>query len=187
MRNSWMVLMVVLTALMTGFTGCTPTDPLVEVKKLESENKIREAREVYAKYVESSGDQKISRDYIKFLLRNNQLHFFRDQVRDHLRRFPNDTEVKNLEYEHYVDLATSAEKRGDFSDAIDYITNHLLSPDFRDYKIWEGRICNILLKWYESGKKSDNQNLMKKVLLDMENLGCAPLAATLREQDGLQK
>ncbi|CAM2008288.1 hypothetical protein [Acanthopleuribacter pedis] len=185
MKNGWIALMVGLTALMMSFSGCVPQDPMVEIRKLESQKKIREAKDKFEAYLGSKEDQNVSREYVKFLHRNNQLQFFRDQAREHLAKFPDDTDIKELQYEHFKDLAVSSEQRGDFGDAIRYITKHLLSPDFPEHKDWESRLCNVLLKWYNSGKENNNKNLMGKVLLDMENLGCENLAKTLRKQDGL--
>ncbi|QTD47546.1 hypothetical protein [Sulfidibacter corallicola] len=96
-----------------------------------------------------------------------------------MNKHPDDVEIKNLEYDHYADLAESSERTGDYPNAIQYIVQKLLSPDYRDHRRWEGRLGDILRKWYKEAEEQGDINLQKKVLTDMIALGFTNLAESL--------
>ena len=162
--------------------GCSQRDYSAEIKQLVDDNKIRNAKVLYKEWVEKERNPNIEREYIQFLFDHKQYRDFDNTAKDYLSRYPQDSEVKNLRFDYYALLAGASEREGRYGDALFYITQHLLSPDYRDYRRWESRQGTVLKKWYEYAEKDDDPAERRKVLVQMRNLGFDNLAKSLNPE-----
>lgn len=162
--------------------GCSQRDYQSEIKAAISQDNIREAKDLYKEWVDAEDNPNIEREYIRFLFENKQYRDFDRAISDYLATYPEDSEIKNLRFDYYAKLATDAEEQGYYGDALHYIVNFLLSPDFRDYRRWEDRQTAVLKKWYEEEAKKKNEDGIRKVLVNMMNLGFENMAKSLNPE-----
>ena len=159
--------------------GCSGTDPQQEIADLIAANKIVEAKTKYEALVESSDNPVIERQFINFLYEHRHYRDFLTRAEGFMKRYPDDTEIKTMIFDYYGMLATDAEKRGDYADAMAYIVSKLLSPDYRDYRKWESKQTSLFNKWYESAKAKGDTNAQRDVLTRMIALGFENMAQSL--------
>ncbi len=159
--------------------ACSGSDSMEEINALIDAGKIPQAKMKYKEMVEDSGQQSLYRQYIHFLHDQNQYLDFRREVSAYLREYPDDKELRLLQFQHYAQLATDAERQGNYALALDYIVTRLLSTDFPDYKQWENRQTTVLSKWFEAAKEKEDLNMQKEVLIQMRNLGFENLAKSV--------
>lgn len=159
--------------------SCSSGDPMEEIDTLISQKKYTEAKEKFQKVVDNGAGPAVERRYIEFLYERNLYRDFDKQIKHYLDAYPNDKEVRNLQFEYYAKLASAAEQQGNYQDAMFYIVAHLLSPDYRDYRKWENRQSTILRKWFESAAEKGNEADKKKAITQMINLSFGNLAKTL--------
>jgi hypothetical protein len=152
------------------------------VKAAINAENVREAKKLYKEWVEAENNPNIEREYIRFLFENKQYRDFDRAVTSYLQSYPEDSEIKNIRFDYYAKLAADAEEQGYYGDALHYIVNFLLSPDFRDYRRWESRQVTVLKKWYEDQEAKKDEAGMRKVLNNMVNLGFENMAKSLNPQ-----
>lgn len=172
-------IMLLCSTLFLVLAACSQRDYQSEIDAAISQDNVRQAKELYKAWVEAEDNPNIEREYIRFLFENKQYRDFDRVVSTYLRTYPEDTEIKNLRFDYYAKLAGDAEEQGYYGDAIHYIVNYLLSPDFRDYRRWEDRQVTILKKWYEEEEKKKDQAAMRKVIQNTINLGFENLAKSM--------
>lgn len=161
--------------------SCGGQDPMAEVNALIAEGKVPQAKIAYQKLVEKEQDPNLERKYIQFCFEHEQYRDFDRSAIDYLSRYPQDTEVKNLQFEYYAILAKNAERQKDYALALEYVVQKLLNDEYADFEKWEGRQTTLLNKWYEHEKKSNDEEGMKEALITMRNLGFDNLAMDLDE------
>lgn len=159
--------------------GCQSDDPIAEIDQLIAEQKYSEANKKYKEVVDAGADAATQRRYIEFLYERKLYRDFDKRIKQYLNAFPNDTEVRNFQFEYYAKLANAAEQQGNYQDAMFYIVTYLLSPDFTDYRKWEGRQTTVLRKWYQSAAEKNNEADKKKAITQMINLSFENLAKTM--------
>ena len=159
--------------------GCTGNDPQQEIADLVAANKIVEAKTKYEELVESKDNPVVERQFINFLYEHRHYRDFLTRAEGFLRRYPEDSEIQTMIYDYYGMLATDAEKRGDYADAMSYIVAKLLSPEYRDYRKWESRQTSLFNKWYEAAKSKNDVNMQRDVLTQMIVLGFENMAQNL--------
>ena len=161
------------------FAACQQSDPVQEINDLVAQNKLRDAKIKYRELVEQTDNPNVWRDYIHFLYENKQYVDFDRECASYLRKYPDDVETMNLNFEYYAKLAGEAERQKDFESAMFYIVTHLLSPDFKDYRKWESRQATVLRKWFQDARDKNDITEQKKVLSEMINLKFENLAKSL--------
>ena len=159
--------------------ACSKPDPMQEIDALVAENKIVPAKKKFKELVESESNPDLERQYIRFLWDHRQYRDFIKYAETHLRQYPDDSEIKHLEFEYYAKLAMDAERQEDFATALGYIVSKLLSPDYQNYRKWESRQTTVFKKWFNKAKESDDIVMQKKVLVQMKYLGFDNLAQSL--------
>lgn len=170
------------SSLLLLLVACSQRDYESEIKAAISEDNIREAKTLYREWVDAEKNPNIEREYIRFLFENKQYRDFDRAISSYLQTYPEDSEIKNLRFEYYAKLAADSEEQGYYGDAIHYIVNYLLSPDFRDYRRWEGRQVIILKKWYEKAEGEKDDAEMRKIVSNTVNLGFDNLAKTMNPE-----
>lgn len=162
--------------------ACGGNDPLAEVNALIAEGKVPQAKLKFQELVEKEQDPNLDRQFILFCYEHKQYRDFSRMIQDYKRRFPEDVEIKQLEFEYYAILAKNAERQKDFSGALQYVVNKLLDPDYADMAKWEGRQTDILTKWYNHGKENNDEAEMMRALVTMRNLEFTNLAMDLDKE-----
>lgn len=150
-----------------------------EIDKLIAQGEIAAAKQKFRDYSAAEDNPNIERAYIQFLYEHDQYIDFKNSVVTYLNKYPEDTEIKQLEFEYYAKLAADAERIGDYGTAIDYIVKKLLVPEFRDNKRWESRQTTIFRKWYEETKAKGDRVEQERIMTLMRNLGFENLARTI--------
>lgn len=170
----------VFIAVLLILTGCQSDDPVAEIDQLIADKNYSQANQKYKELVDSGkADPAIQRRYIEFLYERKLFRDFAKRIKNYLAAFPNDTEVRNMQFEYYAKLANAAEQQGNYQDAMFYIVTHLLSPDYTDYRKWEARQTTVLRKWYQTAAEKNNEADKKKAITQMINLSFENLARTM--------
>ena len=159
--------------------ACGGKDPMAEVNALIAEGKVPQANVVFKEMVEREQDPNLERKYVQFCFEHKQYRDFARAVSDYIARYPEDVELKNLQFEYYAILAQNAERTKDYAMALEYIVQKLLNVDYADHTKWEARQTTILTKWYQHEKEKDNDTGMRKALATMRNLGFGNLGKDL--------
>lgn len=166
-----------LSLLALGFLwSCSNGDQMKKIKELESAGEIQESKKLFKEYADRSGNPNVEREFIMFLYRHEQFYDFRNAVTPYLQRHADDTEIRNLRFDYFARLARDADRVGNYEDAIKYISEHLLKPEYLDAEKWESKQTVILRKWYqaeaESGDAARQTYVLKKIKeLGLDNLG----------------
>jgi len=174
-----MLLRLLLVAVVLVVVGCNGGDPQEEIDQLIAQGDYIQAKEKFQELVDGGAGPAVERRYIEFLYERQLFRDFAKQIKHYLDEYPNDKEVRNLEFEYYARLAQDAERMGNYQDAMFYIVTHLLSPDYRDYRKWESRQTTVLRKWYEDAAANNDEANKKKAITQMINLSFENLARTL--------
>ena len=159
--------------------GCATEDPMKKVNALIAEGKVAQAKVEFQKVVDAEQDSNLERKFVIFCFEHKQYRDFTRLVQSYLSRYPDDTELKNLQYEYYAILARDAEKQKNYSLALEYIVQKLLNAEFADSAKWEARQTSILTKWYDAQKEANDEEGMMSALTSMRNLGFVNLAKDL--------
>lgn len=166
-------------ALMMLVLACSKGDPMAEVNALVSQGKISQAKVKFEELVEREQDPNLERKFIQFCFEHQQYQDFSRVASDYLNRFPDDAEIKNLQFEHYALLAKNAEQRKDYGLAVEYIVKKLLNVEYADHGKWEKRLTSILTKWYQAEKEKGNINGQREAINRMIDLKFENLANDL--------
>lgn len=159
--------------------SCGGTKDLERIDQLVAAGKTLEAKNLYDEYLKKNPNPNVERAYIRFLFDNRMYVDFNVVAKAFLARFPQDTDTKNLFFEYYGKLARDAERLGQYETASRLITEHLLSPDYSEWRKWESRQTTILKKWYEETSARGEEADMRKVLVQIRALGFENLARSL--------
>ena len=173
------ILKCVFIAVLLVLLGCQSDDPVAEIDQLIAEKNYSQANLKYKELVDSGADPAIQRRYIEFLYERQLFRDFAKRIKQYLKSYPNDTEVRNLQFEYYAKLANGAEQQGNYQDAMFYIVTYLLSPDYTDYRKWETRQTTVLRKWYKAAADKNDESDKKKAITQMINLSFENLARTM--------
>lgn len=152
---------------------------MLEINQLVEKGQIPKAKLKYQELVEREQDPNLERKFIKFCYEHEQYHDFRRQSQSYLSRYPDDKEVKNMQFEYYAKLTRDAERQKLYGTALDYIVTKLLDPDYSESGRWEKRQSEILQKWYEQAEDDEKR---KKILNHMKNHGFENLAKTVNPE-----
>ena len=174
-----MLLRLCLVAVVLVVVGCKSGDPLKEIDQLIAQKNYNKAKDKFQELVDNGAGPVVERRYIEFLYERLLFQDFAKQIKHYLDEYPNDKEVRNLQFDYYARLAQDAERTGNYPDAMFYIVTHLLSPDYRDYRKWESRQTTVLQKWYEDAAAKNDEADKKKAITQMINLSFENLARTL--------
>jgi len=161
------------------FIGCGSENKLAKINELQAAGNLRDAAKVYKEWVDSSKNPNIERDYIKFLFDNKLFLDFSKEVRSYLERFPQDTDVKELQFEYYARLARDAERTNNYEAALDYIAANLLDQNYSEYRKWESRQTTILRKWYQEAADKGDISEQKSIVTKMISRGFDNLASSI--------
>jgi hypothetical protein len=159
--------------------ACSKGDPMIEVNALIGQGKISQAKIKFEELVEREQDPNLERKFIQFCFEHQQYQDFSRVASDYLNRFPDDAEIKNLQFEHYALLAKNAEQRKDYALAVDYIVKKLLNVEYADHGKWEKRLTSILSKWYQAEKEKGDSNGQREAISRMRDLKFDNLANDL--------
>ena len=159
--------------------ACATADPMDEINKMIAEGKTVQAKQLFQELVAKEANPNVERQFIKFLFEQAQYHDFRREVSDYLGRFPEDGEIKELQFDFYAKLASDAERGGNYEDALDYIVTKLLDQEYQDFRKWESKQATVLKKWYNESKEKEDLASMKDAVMKMHNLGFENLATSL--------
>ncbi|PIE90251.1 MAG: hypothetical protein CR997_06590 [Acidobacteria bacterium] len=174
--RSWILLSLVIGMLV----GCSKEDAYDKIRKLETEGKAVEAKQLFESFLAENEDKALERSYIQFLFDNKFYLDFNREANRYLLQNPNDLTIKNLNFRYYAILAENAERQGDYDQALTYIVNNLLSRDYEDHQYWELQQSNVLRKWYAQEKSKEENTIGKKyVMSQMISLGLENLAKSL--------
>lgn len=174
-----LLLRLILVAVVLVVVGCKSGDPVKEIDQLIAQKKYIQAKEKFQELVDNGAGPVVERRYIEFLYERKLYRDFSKQIKHYLDEYPNDKEVRSLQFDYYARLAQDAERMGNYQDAMFYIVTHLLSPDYREYRKWESHQTTVLRKWYEDAAAKNDEGDKKKAITQMINLSFENLARTL--------